>query len=137
MAKFIYNLLVSLLILGTVNSIFAVLVLPTDIFYLLICVIGFGLAVALHENLLEFLTIQKAWPTRLIAIALLVALFFYVLIVFIPGFDINGLDFEAYDLGFINTEATTLGKYATIAILSITSGLIGSTLYTLNKSKSL
>lgn len=130
-AKFFKELIRGILLFTFSYALLGVFKVPSDTIYLIAVVIVFSLAILMHAKLLEFIAVRKAFPTRFIAIMLLVGIVIFVMEMLVPGFYVEGYVLPGTSSGAITIEATQLGKYATMALISAITGLTGSLMYTL------
>lgn len=131
--NFLYNILQFTLLFGFNVAIFSTFKAPQDPTYFLVASIFFAVAVFMHKQLLSFLAVRKAFPTRLIAISLLVAVVFFIMETILPGFAIDAWNMKGISLGVINIAPMEFSKYVTMAIIATFDGLIGSAMYSLDR----
>lgn len=131
--NFLYNILRFTLLFGFNASIFIAFKTPEDPVYFISASILFALAIFMHKQLLGFMAITKAFPTRLITISLLVGVVFFIMETILPGFAINAWNMKGISLGVIDIAPMEFSKYVTMAIIATFDGIVGATMYSLEK----
>ena len=122
--KTIYKLFLSALFLPFIVMILGGMNVPSDTIYLSALIFGHALSLVLHENILTFFAIDKAFLPRLVVMGLLSAGFLYLMDTGLPGFEIVELSFEKVDLAVITINPIGMSKYATIGTFSALSSLM-------------
>lgn len=134
-SKTIHKGIIAFLVFYLSATIYGAIDFPTDMVYLIGVAIGVSSAILFHESVLKFLTVKRAFPTVLLTVSILVYFVVYGFEAVIPGFLVNDVSITSANYDFITIEDYTLTKYATIALVSVTTGLIYSIMEALRKSK--
>ncbi|MCA9376759.1 hypothetical protein H6763_01200 [Candidatus Nomurabacteria bacterium] len=122
--KTLYKLLISATFLPVIFMFFGGMSIPSDKLYLSALIIGHAIALILHENILTFFAIDKAFLPRVVVMCLLSAGFLYLMELSLPGFSIKELNFSEVDLTVITINPIGMSKYATIGTFSALSALM-------------
>ena len=133
MSMFLYKLFLSMMILPFWGVLIGGVTFSDDPFYRVAVLIGFGLSVVLHEPILQFLTLDKVFLTRVLSISLLSGAFLFFADYTIPGFSVDTLNSIPIQVEGFQLQSYELGKYYVIALLAV---LTGITYYTLVKLRS-
>lgn len=126
MNKVARKILLSILVFLSVLYLFDVIEMPTDPIYFIGVLLVLSVGILLHENVLTFLTIKKALPTRFLTIFGIVMGLIILFEIFVPGFYVNDFTIDAIPGDIITIEAYTFNKYVTIALLSAFVALVYS-----------
>ncbi|GAB4158765.1 MAG: hypothetical protein Fur003_2540 [Candidatus Dojkabacteria bacterium] len=129
-----YKFLLGMLFLTFNAQIYGSLALPKDLGYFLAVAFLFSLAIVLHEQVLDFMTIRKVFITRMIVIAVLVAIVVYIMDFIVPGFTVGNTALSTNTIGIIAIQAQNISKYGTIALIALTTGLLAAIFEQLKKT---
>lgn len=134
MKRFLKKLIEYMLVIYFVLTIFNGIVLPQSLVYILSTFSLFAIAVFLSSALLGFLTIKENFLTKFVMSSLLCFGVFYLIVIFMPGFQIEEYVFEGIDTGSLVINSFNVTEILTMVFGSITYSLITSLLGVLEKS---
>lgn len=133
MKKFIFSLLLNILILSFVFNIFKGVVLPTDLLYSFLVYISISLAIMLHKPLLKFMTVKINVITYVLSASIISIGLMYALITFLPGFEIVETVVNEMHFGAITISSLVLDSMMTMISVAVVASLISSIMETLKK----
>ncbi len=123
-----------MLVIYFVLTIFKGIVFPQSLVYILSTFSLFAIAVFLSSALLVFLTIKENFLTKFVMSSLLCFGVFYLIKIFMPGFQIEEYVFEGLDTGSLVINSFKVTEILTMVFGSVTYSLITSLLSVLEKS---
>ncbi len=134
MAKFLKNLFLFLLIFYFSTSIFTGIVMPNINLYYFATLFVLSIAIMMTEPFLKFLTIQINFLTYWLMSSLILTGITFLLRIFMTGFFVENTEFAGLSLSFVEINGFVLNPILTILVFSVTSGIISTLFYILEKS---
>jgi hypothetical protein len=134
MAKFLKNMLLFLLIFYFSTSIFTGIVMPEIPLYVFATLFVLSIAVLMTEPFLKFLTIQINFLTYWLMSSIILTGMSFLLRIFMTGFFVENSEFAGLSLSFVEINGFVLNPILTILVFSVTSGIISTVFYVLEKS---
>jgi hypothetical protein len=134
MAKFLKNMFLFLLIFYFSTSIFTGIVMPEKPLYIFATLFVLSIAVLMTEPFLKFLTIQINFLTYWLMSSIILTGISFLLRIFMTGFFVENSEFAGLSLSFVEINGFVLNPILTILVFSVTSGIISTVFYVLEKS---
>jgi hypothetical protein len=118
--RFLFDLLLNMIIFSFVVVLTRSVVLPIDTIYLLISLLVVGAAALMYDPILRFLTVKKNFLTQWVVVSVFVFLAVYLLNSLMPMFTVQGFATKSEFLQL------SLSGTMTIAFVSVFMGLLSS-----------
>ncbi|KUK77220.1 MAG: hypothetical protein XD93_0466 [candidate division WS6 bacterium 34_10] len=93
-----------------------------------------SIAIMMTEPFLKFLTIQINFLTYWLMSSLILTGITFLLRIFMTGFFVENTEFAGLSLSFVEINGFVLNPILTILVFSVTSGIISTLFYILEKS---
>jgi hypothetical protein len=93
-----------------------------------------SIAVLMTEPFLKFLTIQINFLTYWLMSSIILTGMSFLLRIFMTGFFVENSEFAGLSLSFVEINGFVLNPILTILVFSVTSGIISTVFYVLEKS---
>lgn len=133
MKKFVFSLLLNILILYFVFNTFKSVTIPTDLLYLISVYVGLSLGIMLHRPLLKFLTVKINILTYLLSASIIALGVMYGLVTFLPGFEVGETIIKGFNIGALSISTFKLDSMMTMVSVAVVASLISSIMETLKK----
>ena len=134
MKNWIFEFILYIFSFAFVDLVFDSLVLPEDSVYLFLTILVVGLAMMLAKPMLTFLTVKVTFLTRLLAIFLLIFAVFYLLELFVPGFQIELMVVPEVEYSWVSIKSFEFDKITVMALLSFLIAFLSSLVKFLDES---